>query len=79
MPRHVAGQEEPVLAWRKSHEQDCCCSQQGDVRGTLGATTPVGHAGLRKGILETCSAQKEAETCDVPLSCSEPSMGARNQ
>ena len=31
MPRHVGGLEEPVLAWRKSHEQDRCCSQQGDV------------------------------------------------
>ena len=31
MPRHVGGPEEPVLAWRKSHEQDRCCSQQGDV------------------------------------------------
>lgn len=30
MPRHVGGLEEPVLAWRESHEQDCC-SQQGDV------------------------------------------------
>lgn len=31
MPRHTGGPEKPVLAWRKSHEQDCCCSQQGDV------------------------------------------------
>ena len=42
-------------------------------------TAPVGHAGPRKGILETCSAQKGAEACDVLLSCSAPSMGARDQ
>ena len=27
MPRHTGGPEEPVLAWRKSHEQDRRCRQ----------------------------------------------------
>ena len=79
MPRHVGGPEESVLAWRKSHEQDRCYSQQGDVWGALGAAALVGHAGPKKGILETCSAQEGAEMCDVLLSCSAPSMGARDQ
>ena len=79
MPRHVGGQEEPVLAWRKSHEQDCCCSQQGDVRGALGAAASFGHARSRKVILETCSAQQGTEACNVLLICSAPSMGARDQ
>ena len=27
MPRHASGPKEPVLAWRKNHEQDCRCRQ----------------------------------------------------
>ena len=27
MPCHAGGPKEPVLAWRKSHEQDCRCRQ----------------------------------------------------